>query len=193
MERIILYHIGFQRIEQPDIRIGRANADFGQGFYLSDDGDFSRRWARSHRGKSTWLNRYELALEGLKVKRFSRDAEWFDYIFRNRAGYPDSLAGYDTITGPIANDTIYDSWGVSTSGILSREQSLRLLLIGPVYTQTAIKTERAVSHLRFLSGQILSEKEIAAYRKTVQEEQEAYHREFAKVLNTLLDAEDAEK
>ena len=51
MERILLYHTGFQRIEKPDIHIGRANADFGQGFYLSDNREFSRRWARTRRGQ----------------------------------------------------------------------------------------------------------------------------------------------
>ena len=40
-----LFHTGFQVIEKPDIKFGRANADFGQGFYLSNDEEFSRRWA----------------------------------------------------------------------------------------------------------------------------------------------------
>ena len=31
----ILYHTGFSAIPSPDIRYGRKNADFGQGFYLS--------------------------------------------------------------------------------------------------------------------------------------------------------------
>ena len=187
MDRVKLYHTGFQRIEKPDIRIGRANADFGQGFYLSDNGGFSRRWARSRRGETTWLNTYDLAPDGLKVKRFERDAEWFDYIFRNRSGYPDALAEYDVIIGPIANDTIYDTWGISTSGMLSREQSLRLLMIGPVYRQTAIKTERAASHLRFLSAQVIEEEEIAEYREKVREEQEDYQQRFAEILNAMLD------
>ena len=191
MEHIKLYHTGFEKIEQPDIHIGRANADFGQGFYLSDNGDFSRRWARSRRGETTWLNTYTLALDGLQVKRFERDAEWFDYIFHNRSGYPDALSEYDVIVGPIANDTIYDTWGISTSGLLSREQSLRLLMIGPVYRQTAIKTERAASRLRFISAQVIEEKEIAAYRDKVLEEQEAYQKEFAEVMSALLNVQDA--
>ncbi|MBQ6325633.1 MAG: DUF3990 domain-containing protein [Clostridia bacterium] len=186
-----LYHTGFEKIEQPDIHIGRANADFGQGFYLSDNGDFSRRWARSRRGETTWLNTYTLALDGLQVKRFERNAEWFDYIFHNRSGYPDALSEYDVIVGPIANDTIYDTWGISTSGLLSREQSLRLLMIGPVYRQTAIKTERAASRLRFISAQVIEEKEIAAYRDKVLEEQEAYQKEFAEVMSALLNVQDA--
>lgn len=56
MALMTLYHTGFQEIRQPDIHIGRANADFGQGFYLSPDEAFSRRWARSRRDRDTWLN-----------------------------------------------------------------------------------------------------------------------------------------
>ena len=53
---IDLYHTGFQSIPEPDIRYGRKNADFGQGFYLSADLAFSKRWAREQKGLSTWLN-----------------------------------------------------------------------------------------------------------------------------------------
>ena len=46
MEKIYLYHTGFQEIREPDLTIGRKNADFGQGFYLTSDKDFSERWAK---------------------------------------------------------------------------------------------------------------------------------------------------
>lgn len=42
-----LYHTGFDIIEAPDIHFGRQNADFGQGFYLSGNREFSVRWARA--------------------------------------------------------------------------------------------------------------------------------------------------
>ncbi len=118
MSRIPLFHTGYDRIPQPDIRDGRKNADFGQGFYLSGDKEFSKRWARERKGSSTYLNYYELETDGLNIKTFSRDAEWFGYIYANRSGQPDELAGYDVIVGPIANDTIYDTWGITTSGLL---------------------------------------------------------------------------
>ena len=41
-----LYHTGTIAIPAPDIRHGRVNADFGQGFYLTPDADFTYRWAR---------------------------------------------------------------------------------------------------------------------------------------------------
>ena len=43
MASTILYHTGFETIRKPDITIGRKNADFGQGFYLSDDEEFSAK------------------------------------------------------------------------------------------------------------------------------------------------------
>ncbi len=131
MDMIQLYHTGFQIIEKPDLRAGRRNADFGQGFYLSDNGEFSRRWARKRKGLPTYLNVYELDLKDLCVKQLSRDEEWFEYIYLNRANQADVLADFDVITGPIANDTIYDTWGIITSGFLKNDQALRLLMIGP--------------------------------------------------------------
>ena len=41
---MLLYHTGFEEIPVPDLRRGRANADFGQSFYLSDDPAFAERW-----------------------------------------------------------------------------------------------------------------------------------------------------
>ena len=74
MDKMLLFHVGFARIEHPDVHFGRRNADFGQGFYLSDDEEFSRRWARARSGTKTWLNRYELDPDGLRIRRFTRDA-----------------------------------------------------------------------------------------------------------------------
>ena len=34
---MLLYHTGFDEIKHPDIHIGRKNADFVQGFYLSPE------------------------------------------------------------------------------------------------------------------------------------------------------------
>ena len=75
-----LYHTSDREIREPDITVGRRNADFGQGFYLTPDRDFTYRWAR----KNSVVNEYELCLDGLDVRRFSRSIEWFEYIFHNR-------------------------------------------------------------------------------------------------------------
>ncbi len=182
-----LYHTGFQIIESPDVKAGRKNADFGQGFYLSDNEEFSRRWARKRSGLRTYLNVYELETEGLRVKRFSRDEEWFGYIYANRANQPDALTDFDVITGPIANDTIYDTFGITTSGYLSKDRALRLLMIGPEYQQTAVKTEKAAAALRFTGAVELTDDEISRYRETVAEEQLRFQEQFAALLLSFQD------
>ena len=48
------------------------------------------------------------------------------------------------IIGPIANDTIFDTLGIMTSGYLKTEDAMKLLLIGPEYRQVTIKTEKGV-------------------------------------------------
>ena len=56
---MLVFHTGFAEIPVPDLRRGRANADFGQGFYLSDDPAFAERWATEKKGAKTIINRYE--------------------------------------------------------------------------------------------------------------------------------------
>lgn len=188
MESVLtLFHTGFLEIRAPDLTVGRKNADFGQGFYLSDNEAFSRRWARARRGENTYLNRYELDLTELLVKRFSRDEAWFDYIFANRMGKADTLAGYDVIIGPIANDTLYDTWGVLTSGLIDRETAIAVLSVGPAYAQTVLKTEKAAAALRFTEAIILPPEEIAAYRETVRQEEAAFQEAFARKIGALPD------
>ena len=41
---MILYHTSDREIRNPDIHYGRKNADFGWGFYLTPDREFTYRW-----------------------------------------------------------------------------------------------------------------------------------------------------
>lgn len=139
-----LYHTSNVEIQNPDIYRGRKNADFGQGFYLTPDLDFIHRWA----GRDSIVNEYELDEKDLLIQRYNRTKEWFDYIFHNRR-VQDKLS-VDVVIGPIANDTIFDTFGIISSGFLKPEDAVKLLMIGPEYTQAAIKTEKAVKQLHFI-------------------------------------------
>ena len=180
-----LFHTGFNEIPAPNVHYGRRNADFGQGFYLTPDRAFSERWARVRPDRATYINSYELVTDGLEVKHLVRDAEWFDYIYSNRSGRRDYLDGYDVIIGPIANDTIYDTLGITTSGFLTREQAMELLLIGPEYTQVTLKTEAAAAQLRFLGSEVLTEEVVRGYRDIVRQEEAKYQELFAAKLNAM--------
>ncbi len=182
---MVLYHTGYQEIRVPDIRHGRINADFGQGFYLTADEEFARRWARERKDAQTIVNVYDLDQTGLCVHRFERNKEWFDYIFRNRAALPDLLAEADVIIGPIANDTIYDTFGIITSGLLPPEKAMKLLMIGPCYEQIVVKSQKAADQLMWRGGSVLTGKEVERYRNVVAEEEAEYQRLFAEEMVRL--------
>ena len=85
------------------------------------------------------------------------------------------------IIGPIANDTIFDTLGIMTSGYLKPENAMKLLLIGPEYRQVAIKTEKGVKQLRF----IRSEKIDRMDEKALKAEQDAFQKAFAEELQRI--------
>ena len=174
---MILYHTSDREIRNPDVHYGRKNADFGWGFYLTPDREFTYRWAR----ENAVVNVYELDENELNMHTFTRDIHWFEYIFNNRR-LRDSLVA-DVVIGPIANDTIFDTLGIMSSGFLKPEAAVRLLMIGPEYTQVVIKTEKALKQLRF----IRSEKIERMDGEALQMEQEAYQKAFAQEFEKITD------
>ena len=131
------------------------------------------------------INEYELSLDDLNVYRFERDEDWFRYIFHNRRGRDNLNA--DVIIGPIANDTIFETYGVISSGYLKPGEAMKLLMIGPQYVQITIKTEKAAGQLKWVSSQKAEKPDL----KSRKQEQEEYSLAFAEVLQQILPEDEA--
>lgn len=174
---MILYHTSDREIRKPDIHIGRKNADFGWGFYLTPDREFTYRWAR----ENAVVNEYELDEAGLQIHRFSRDTDWFQYIFHNRRLQDRIFA--DVIIGPIANDTIFDTLGIISSGFLKPDNAMKLLMIGPEYTQVAVKTEKAVGQLKWR----MAERIERLSGDKLKAEQDAFQEKFGAELEKIME------
>ena len=172
---MILYHTGDREIRDPDIHYGRKNADFGWGFYLTPDREFTYRWA----GDNAVVNIYEFDETGLELSVLKRDTDWFGYIFNNRRAKDSSTA--DAVMGPIANDTIFDTLGIISSGFIEPDDALRLLMIGPEYTQIALKTEKAAKQLRFIRSERIERMD----KNALEAEQEAFMEAFAEELEKI--------
>ncbi len=177
-----LYHVGFDIIKEPDLNAGRRNADFGRGFYLSDNKEFSIRWAKKRKDLTTYINTYELDLDGLNIKRLRKDKHWFKNIYLNRLNVKDIYAEYDVVIGPIANDTIFDTLGIITSGIFSDKESLQLMKVGNRYTQVVIKSKKALDNLKWEDAEEINEEDIDGYRELVKKEEKKYHQELADII-----------
>lgn len=181
-----LFHTGGQEIRVPDIYMGRKNADLGPGFYLTPDEDFAGNWARERTASDIFVNVYELDTGGLDIRILDKDRDWLDIILNNRLGRGDPSGDADVVIGPVAVDTLFETYGVITSGLLSAEDSLKILSIGPEYTQAVIKTEKAASRLKWVSSYVLDEAAIKRALNAYRAVREKFDIEFAETLESVM-------
>ncbi|MBR3738536.1 MAG: DUF3990 domain-containing protein [Eubacterium sp.] len=177
-----LYHASALELRNPDINFGRKNADFGGGFYLSDSLEFAKKWANE---RKNCVNFYSLDLTGLSVKRLERNKEWFEYIANNRSGNSDLFKGADVVIGPIANDTLFDTYGIIFSGLISDEDALELLKTGKQFCQINVKSEKAAKNLKWEKCEILDEQELLNSKKNLAKESREFREAFESAIRKL--------
>ncbi len=149
-------------VKVPLVHAGRANLDFGKGFYVTSLRTQAMSWAcrPANAGKQRWLNVYDLDVDSLKqcckVKIFpAYDEEWLDFVMECRQG-GNVWQAYDAVRGGIADDRIFNTIELYTAGIISKEETLsRLVYEKPNNQICIISQEVADRYLRFISSEEL--------------------------------------
>lgn len=153
---MIIYHGSNVTVEEPKILTPNRYLDFGAGFYTTTNYDQALNFAgkvtmRKKCGRST-VNIYELdesIFEKVNVLNFeSADEAWLDFVSDNRSGI-DRTAGYDLICGPVANDDVYQTFILYSTGVYTKEQTIAALKIKKLYNQYVFTTESSLSFLTF--------------------------------------------
>ena len=131
---MILYHGATMRVEHPLCDFGRADLDFGRGFYLTDLQEQAEEWAARQadsRKETGILNVYEFdkdsAIEQYQYQLFpAYDRDWLHFIVNSRNGLK-PWADYDIIEGGIANDRVVDTVNLYSLGLMDEETALSRL------------------------------------------------------------------
>lgn len=131
---IKVYHGGIEAVLSPRADAGRANLDFGQGFYITDFRQQAVDWAKhvsDRRKMPAVLNAYlldrEAILANYRCKVFTAyDGEWLDFIVDSRSGKR-PWAAYDYIEGGVANDRVIDTINLYMVNLMTREKALEKL------------------------------------------------------------------
>ena len=134
MNDVIVYHGGTEIIEHPVCNLGRANLDFGRGFYLTDLQEQAILWATivaGRRKKQALINSYRLNKEAVlreaRCKVFKAyDIEWLQFIIANRRGL-DEAKNFDYIEGGVANDRVVDTVNLYMAGLMELDTALQRL------------------------------------------------------------------
>lgn len=154
---MILYHGSNVVVEQPKLIEQNRFLDFGYGFYTTTNKEQAENFAQKvivRRGGKPIVNVYELDENAqtnlLKIKRFSApDEGWLDFVSAHRNGTYDGEQ-YDLIIGAVANDDVYRTLQVYSTGLLTKEQALEALKIKKLFNQYVFATKEALELLKFV-------------------------------------------
>ncbi len=156
---MILYHGSNVVVDQPKLVEQNRFLDFGYGFYTTTNKEQAESFAgkvKIRRGGKSILNIYELDEKKLsnllKIKKFPvPNEEWLDFVSANRNGTYNKEQ-YDIIIGPVANDDVYQTLQVYSSGLLTKEQTLETLKVKKLFNQYVFATNKAIALLKFIEA-----------------------------------------
>lgn len=155
---MIIYHGSNVTVEKPKLIVQNRHLDFGYGFYTTTNKvqaiSFAEKVIRRQKSGAKIVNVYEFdkdeAFTELSVLEFeSANEAWLDFVAQNRAG---EYVGkkYDLIFGPVADDDVYQTFTLYSSGVLTREQTIEALRIKSLYNQAVFSTEKALLFLKYI-------------------------------------------
>ena len=157
---MLLYHGSNVAVQAPRLVGQTRGLDFGPGFYLTTDLAQAVRFseivvARRGHGAAT-ISVYEFdmaeAERTLSVKRFmAADSQWLAFVIENRLKTYGGAA-FDVIIGAVANDMVMPTIQVYMGGFLTEEAALVALKANKLTDQVCLKSENALSLLRFLDS-----------------------------------------
>ena len=155
---MILYHGSNMVVNEPKLIEQNRYLDFGYGFYTTTNKDQAENFAQKvvvRRGGKAIVNVYEIdedAAASLNIKRFNApDEEWLDFVSAHRNG--DYVGeSYDLIIGAVANDDVYRTLQVYSTGLLTKEQAIEALKIKKLFNQYVFATNEALAYLKFVEA-----------------------------------------
>lgn len=157
---MILYHGSNLAVKSPEIITPNRFLDFGSGFYTTSNLAQAKNFAdkvtaRKKEGKST-VSVYEFdeaCLSELKALGFeSANGAWLDFVSDNRNGV-ERKEQYDLIYGPVADDDIFRTFILYSTGVLDREQTLEALKIKKLFNQYVFASDKALRYLKFVRAE----------------------------------------
>ena len=155
---MIVYHGSNVVVSEPRLVAQNRNLDFGFGFYTTTNKAqaiaFADKVFRRRREGDRVISIYEFdaqaAFAECSFLRFeSPDEAWLDFVSENRAGIYKGKS-YDLVYGPVANDDVYATFTLYTSGTLTKEQTIETLKIKNLYDQLVLSSEKALGFLHFI-------------------------------------------
>lgn len=154
---ITVYHGSSVEIPKPSLDYGRANTDFGAGFYVTESYEMAEKWA-CRRGMSV-INEYRFDTSDLNGYNFNLDEKWLNFVINNRnEDLPEiNTDRYDYLRGATADDKLFSTIEQYENGFMSQETAIKVLNCMNIGTQICIKSEKGLENLYYVGKTVPSD------------------------------------
>jgi hypothetical protein len=183
--KLIVYHASSVAVENPiwDYAAGTDSErnDFGLGFYVSTDVDQPIMLLCER--EQIVLNKYEITLTELSVKKFENDDDWLLTIVFNRRNfnkkkkihdirdyYRKAIEQYDVVIGAIANDRMFSTINAFIENNITDKVAIECLKMMQYKPQLVLKSKKACSNIIYLDSEIYGSDRLESYRRRTETE-----------------------
>ncbi|MCD8052794.1 MAG: DUF3990 domain-containing protein [Lachnospiraceae bacterium] len=199
MDKLILYHGSSVIIEKPEFGKGKANNDYGRGFYCTEYIELAKEWSCSL-NTNGYANKYEIDTQNLRILHLS-DGEytilnWLAILIQNRQArvstpvakrgkkwliqyFLPEYTDYDVIIGYRADDSYFSFARSFLSNEISLSQLGRAMKLGKLGEQYVLKSKKAFDAITYIDSSPADNR--IYYEKRVTRDKEAraaYYREL---------------
>lgn len=170
MEKLIIYHGSKDIIEKPYYRGGKAENDYGFGFYCTESLELAKEWSCSNNESNGFANKYSIDTIGLKIldltdKRYSI-LNWMAILLKHRTfdftnpisqqakeylikNFYIDVNDYDIVIGYRADDSYFSFARDFVNNTISVRQLSKAMELGQLGKQVVIISKTAFSKLEF--------------------------------------------
>lgn len=170
MSKLVIYHGSNDIIEKPYYHGGKAENDYGFGFYCTESLELAKEWSCSNNENNGFANKYSIDLSGLKIldltdKRYSI-LNWVAILLKFRTfdlsndisiqakeyllkNFYIDVNNYDIVIGFRADDSYFSFARDFVNNTIPVRKLSQAMELGQLGKQVVIVSELAFSKLHF--------------------------------------------
>lgn len=170
MSKLVIYHGSKDIIEKPYYHGGKAENDYGFGFYCTENLDLAKEWSCSNNENNGFANKYSIDTTGLKIldltnKRYSI-LNWVAILLKHRTfdlsneiskqakeylikNFYIDVDEYDIVIGYRADDSYFSFARDFVNNTIPVRKLSQAMELGQLGKQVVIVSELAFSKLHF--------------------------------------------
>lgn len=170
MAELIIYHGSKDIIERPYFHGGKAENDYGFGFYCTENLELAKEWSCSNNATNGFANKYSIEINDLKILDLTSTRytilNWMAVLLKHRTfnltneiskqaknylieNFYVSVETYDIVIGYRADDSYFSFARDFVNNTISVRQLNSAMALGELGKQVVIVSRKAFDRLQF--------------------------------------------